>query len=87
MNDSTLVIAFRVKGQGVLFQEICEPYYEGEKVKDESIIPCEYLEDKIELPLIVLLKYDTTNSLNQEQIESLNIVEYQQESFNIMWCE
>lgn len=87
LNDSTLVIAFWVKGNGVIFKEICELYFESEKSKTESSIPCEYSEDKIELPLIVLIKYDTTYALNQTQIGDLNLSDYKQESFNIMWCE
>lgn len=87
LNDSTLVISFQVKGNGAIFKEICESYLSSEKLQTESSIPCEYIEDKIELPLIVLIKYDTTYTLNQNQIRDLNLSDYKQKSFNIMWCE
>lgn len=86
-NDSTLVIAFNVKGKGVFFQEICDSYFESEKLKKEASIPCEYSENKIELPLIALIKYDTTYTLNQKQVRDMNLTAYNQDSFNIMWCE
>lgn len=87
LNDSTHVISFWVKGHGVIFKEICESYFSSEKLKSESSISCEYTEDKIELPLIVLIKYDTTYTLNQKQIGDLNLSDYKEKSLSIMWCE
>jgi hypothetical protein len=85
--DSTLIIAFKIKGQGVLFNELCEQYLTSQNFTNESIIPCEYREDKIQTPVIVLVKYDTTFSLSRNDISNLQLSTFEPDSFNIMWCE
>lgn len=87
LNDSTLIIAFKIKGQGVLFNKLCDPYLTSQNFTNESIIPCEYSEDKIQAPLIVLVKYDTTFSLSRDDISNLQLSTFEPDSFNIMWCE
>lgn len=85
INSDNLKIAFRIKGDGVIFKSTCNRF--NDFINTNNIEDCQFKQSEINNPFIVLKEYVNTTPLNQIEKDRMQLKEAKFNKFNVMLCE
>lgn len=84
LNDTTLVIAFQLIGNGVLFNKTCENFIQNRNLAHGD---CPIPPNDLSLPFIVLSYIKETRSLSEQEIKEQNLSSAFITEFPLNVCE